>query len=181
MSILRNLALLMLPLLTACSSSTQMPVITDFNTNIDFLMYRSFRWYDGPYLPNDPATREEATLHLLRDNINVFLLDYGLEWKQFDPTDLVASVHSGLYETPEIEQWTAHNWYKPWWGAFSPLSKASMYSPGTLVVDFVDTKRLELVYRALLPGFFDEQGRITNIEGLNELFASAMAAYPRGL
>jgi hypothetical protein len=179
MATLRGLLLGALVLLSiACSGTAPRHVITDRNSDADFRIYKTYRWFDGPYFEGNHATAQESLYRTLRDSVNVMLGASGLEWKQFEPVEMTLHIHAGMSTPPGIEQWTAYNWYKPWWGAFAPLSPASIYDPGTLVIDVIDAKRAELIWRALLPGCFTPDGRVADMERLGRQLREAFSSFP---
>ena len=98
------------------STSQQNSILTDFNPETDFRIYKTYRWFDGPYLPGDPATAEELQYRTVRDAINLVFEEKGYDWQQFMPTDIVLHIHSGYDAPPHVESWITYNWYKPWWG-----------------------------------------------------------------
>jgi hypothetical protein len=179
MATLRGLLLGALVFTTiACSGMAPRPVITDKNSHADFRIYTTYRWFDGPYFAGNHATANESVYRALRDSVNVALNAAGLEWKQFEKVEMTLHMHAGMPTPPIIEQWTAYSWYKPWWGAFAPLSPASMYDPGTLVIDVIDAKRAELIWRALLPDCFTSDGSIMDINRLGRQLREAFDSFP---
>ncbi len=162
----------------ACAGIDPRPVITDKNSDADFRIYTSYRWFDGPFFEGNPATANEELYRTLRDSINVMLGSAGLQWKQFERVEMVLHIHAGMNDRPPIEQWTTYSWYKPWWGAFPPLSTASTYEPGTLVVDVIDAKKKELIWRALLPDCFTADGEVADMQRLGRQLREAFADFP---
>ncbi|MCB2205744.1 DUF4136 domain-containing protein [bacterium] len=167
-------------LLAGCSST---PVIdnaprADFDRGTDFRVYKTYRWFDGPFMPDDPATKEETQYQTVRDAINVQLKEKGYEWRQFSATDLVLHVHSGMISPRQPDAWITYNWYKPWWGAYGPMADISRYDPGTLVLDVIDAKRTELIWRGLLPAVYDEDGSLIQPEKLPDRIAAMLKDYP---
>jgi hypothetical protein len=179
-----GLCVLILLFLAGCGSA---PVATestgpsmkfDFNAQTDFRLYKSYRWFDGPFLPGDPATRDESQYKTVRDAVNVVMKENGYDWLQFSPTDLVLNIHSGFDVPENLDAWITYNWYKPWWGAFGPFVDVSHYEKGTLVVDVIDAKRTELLWRGMLPAFYSPSGGLTDVEGFAVRLASLLENLP---
>lgn len=162
----------------ACSGTAPRSVITDKNSDADFRIYKTYRWFEGPFFEGNHATAQEALYSALRDSVNVMLNAAGLEWKQFEPVEMTVHIHAGMSTTPPVEQWTAYNWYKPWWGAFAPLTPVSMYDPGTLVIDVIDAKRAELIWRALIPDCFTAEGNVTDMSRFGRNLRDAFVSFP---
>jgi hypothetical protein len=179
MATLRSVALgALVLLLLACSGAELRPVVTDLNTGIDFRLYKSYRWFDGPFFEGNAATAVEGVYVTLRDAINEKLTASGLEWKQFDDVDLTMHIHAGMKTKPPVEQWTAYNWYKPWWGAFTPLVAVSGYDAGSLVIDIIDVKKVELIWRSVLPSVFNDDGNVTDMQRFRAQLDEAFMDFP---
>ncbi len=175
---LSGIAVLLL-IFTGCASA---PVDTavryDFDHGTDFRLYKTYRWFDGPFFPEDPATREESQYRLVRDAINQQLKEKGYNWLQFSATDLVFHIHSGVADAGVPEAWITYNWYKPWWGAFGPRAAISRYDDGTLVLDIIDAERMELIWRGLIPAFYTDDGGIADLETLGPRVHELLKDFP---
>jgi len=150
----------------------------DFDHATDFRLYKTYRWFDGPYFPEDPATKEETQYRLVRDAINQQFKQKGYNWLQFSATDLVLQIHSGLRDAGPPETWITYNWYKPWWGAYGPRAGISRYDAGTLVLDIIDAERTELLWRGLIPQFYDDDGSIVDVEALGPRVHELLKDFP---
>jgi hypothetical protein len=179
MATLRSVELGALVLLfAACSGAELRPVVTDLNTGVDFRLYKSYRWFDGPFFEGNAATAVEGVYVTLRDAINEKLFAAGLQWEQFDNVDLTLHMHAGMKNKPPIEQWTAYNWYKPWWGAFAPLVKVADYDAGALIIDIIDTKKVELIWRTVLPSVFNDDGEVVDMQRFRAQLNDAFMDFP---
>ncbi|MDT8324229.1 MAG: DUF4136 domain-containing protein [Bacteroidota bacterium] len=169
-------------LVAGCASA---PVDTtpriDFDHGTDFRIYKTYRWFDGPFVPGDPATRDEAQYRTVRDAVNLHLKEKGYDWQQFSPTDLVIHMHSGFDVPQKPENWMTYNWYKPWWGAYGPMAAISRYDDGTLVLDVIDAERTELIWRGLLPVFYSSDGRIADVETLGPRIRDLLKDFPAAI
>mgnify|MGYP000678182551 CR=1 FL=1 len=174
-------AVLLLMLAGCGSAPPQKTIISEFNPETDFRLYKTYRWFDGPFLPGDPATSEETQYHTVRNAINKIFRAKGYEWQQFEATDLVLHIHSGLDTPPEIDQWMTYNWYKPWWGAYGPMVEVSRFEPGMLVLDIIDAKNVELIWRGLIPDFYTPEGRLRDVEGFADRIQRALRDFPAAI
>lgn len=173
---------LVLLLLAGCASApVDLSPRIDYDHGTDFRIYKTYRWFDGPFLPGDPATRDEPQYRAVRDAINTVLKEKKYDWQQFSPTDLVLHIHSG-HDVPEKpENWMTYNWYKPWWGAYGPMAEISRYDRGTLVLDVIDAERTELIWRGLLPAFYTPEGGVADIETLGPRIARLLEDFPAAI
>ncbi|MBN1447566.1 MAG: DUF4136 domain-containing protein [Bacteroidetes bacterium] len=163
------------------SAPPQKTIRTDFNPATDFRVYKSYRWFDGPFLPGDPATADEPQYRTVRDAINMVLSEKGYEWLQFQPTDLVLHIHSGFDSPPQVDAWITYNWYKPWWGAYGPMIEVSRFDPGMLVFDVIDAKSTELVWRGLIPRFYTADGAFRDVEGFPAEIQEMLKNFPQAV
>lgn len=170
---------IILMLLTGCGSTPpQKTILTDYNPETDFRIYKTYRWFDGPFLPGDPATEEETQYRTVRDAVNEVLKEKGYDWQQFMPTDLILHIHSGFHSPPTVNNWITYNWYKPWWGAYGPMVAVSRFEPGMLVLDVIDAESIELIWRGLIPSFYSPEGRIRDPEGFQESIRTVLKNFP---
>lgn len=172
-------AIILLFVFAGCGSAPpQKEIISDFNPETDFRIYRTYRWFDGPFMPGDPATAEETQYHTVRDVVNEIFRAKEYDWQQFESTDLVLHMHSGFEAPPEIDKWITYNWYKPWWGAYGPMVEVSRFEPGMLVLDVIDAKKIELVWRGLIPDFYTPEGTLRDVEGFADRIQQALRDFP---
>jgi hypothetical protein len=180
---LRRILIVLIPLVLVSACAAPPPVQTlrsDLNPETDFRLFKTFRWFDGPFVPDDPATADEQQYRTVHDAINTLLRDKNYDWQQFSVTDLVIHIHSGMKNAGRIENWMTYNWYQPWWGAYGPMVNVSSFAPGTLVIDIIEAKRAGLVWRGLIPAFYAEDGDLQDADGftlpLKEVLNSLPAA-----
>lgn len=172
------LAAMLVLAITACSGGSTGEILSDRNTDMDFRSYRAFRWFDGPFLPGDLAQLMPANYHALREAVNAQLTRRGYEWLQFDKVQFVLHAHGAPAVPGAVEQWSALNWYKPWWGAYMGMTRVDRYAPGDLLIDIIDARKPELAWRSIVPAFFNQDGSIRNPERMDEDIARALADFP---
>lgn len=165
--------------LTGCASQQELPQTrTDLDSSTDFRIFKTYRWFDGPFFEGDPATAQESQYKFLRDAVNTSLRKQNYDWQQFSASDLVMHIHSGSYSSGRVANWITYNWYKPWWGAYGERVDVSSYAAGTLIIDVIQGKTTTLVWRALIPGFFAEDGSILDRETVAQRIDEAVRTLP---
>ncbi len=73
----------------------------------------------------------------------------GFVQKKVGPADFVVVANAGVKQKMKLAQYSAagYGWYHPWWGPNRRYTNISYYKEGTLVIDIVDSKNKELVWR----------------------------------
>ncbi len=174
--------LLTILVLMGCASQQEIPQTrTDLDPSTDFRLFKTYRWFDGPFFEGDPATAEKSQYTYLRDAVNSALQKQNYDWQQFAATDLVLHIHSGMYASQPVTDWLTFNWYKPWWGAYGERVNVSRYAPGTFIIDVIQAKGTVLVWRGLIPGFFSEDGTILDPESVSTRINDAVSNLPEAI
>jgi len=132
--------------LYSCSSIT---VKSDYDPNVDFSSYKTYHWADYENMNDDDLAKNP----LLRQRI-IAAVDEDLKKKRFklsasDEVDFVIVVHGLARETTNVTDWAGGYRYDPWWGPNGGSVDVSYYDQGTLVIDMVDAKVNELIWRGL--------------------------------
>ena len=136
-------------IMAGCSSVT---VKHDYDRTVDFKLYKTFAWLDVK-VPEDeliqnPLARKRA----------IEAIDKELQNKGFEKTDKGADfgviIHGRSKEQMQITDWGGYGagygyGYRPWWGPYGGTTDVSYYEVGALVVDIVDLKTKELVWRGM--------------------------------
>ena len=154
MQIAKALAVgLLLMMLAACASVS---VKTDFDAAVDFSKLKSYAWDNHQPSPDDALAKNPLVRKRVKQAI-----DRSLEAKGFDLTtqaeaDFVVVTHAGVKERMQITNWGRYGWYDPWWGPYGGSVDVSYYQYGTLVIDIVDQRKKELIWRGLGTGIVRE-------------------------
>ena len=137
-------------LLTACST---IQVSEDFDRRAPFTTYKTFSWMPKPdkMPPNARAAIERNPLlgKRIQETTAEILADKGLTPAEKDP-DLLINYYVGFKQRVDITGWGY--FYGPRWGYYWPYLGPYddyTYTEGTLVLDFVDAKTNELVWRGV--------------------------------
>jgi hypothetical protein len=136
--------------LVGCST---IQVSEDFDRRAPFTTYKTFDWMAKPEKMPDTARgavdRNPLLGKRIQDVTNEILADKGLAPAKENP-DILINYYVGFKERVDITGWGY--WYGPRWGYYWPYLGATddyAYTQGTLVLDFVDAKTHELVWRGV--------------------------------
>jgi hypothetical protein len=133
-------------IITACSSVT---VQSDFDPEVDFSQYKTFRWYEGKPVPGDELVKYPLVKKRFVESVTENLTSKGLTMMEGEGADLVVVLHAGIKDRMQITDWGGYGWYNPWWGPYGGRVDVSYYEQGTVVIDLVDAQKKELVWRGL--------------------------------
>jgi Domain of unknown function (DUF4136) len=185
--------LLILPLLTllaACSTTQRVSVTTDYDKATNFQPYRTYDWFqDQPTGERDKTgTYDTFADRRLRTALEAELTRKGLTRTATNPDLKIA------YDiTVKTEQRADPNYafapgfgygYSYWYGyrynygfnRFGPGFNTTQYRVGTVLVDFVDAKANELIWRGVGESVVDP-GAVSEA-AIQEIVAGILAKYP---
>jgi hypothetical protein len=129
-----------------------MTVRTDFDPEQDFTGYKTYRWPDAQQLnPNDALQQNPLIAKRIMASVNKVLQEKGFNLAESGEVDFIVVIHAGVEDRMQVTNWGGHygGWYDPWWGAYGGTTTVSYYQEGTLVIDVVDTKEMELTWRGI--------------------------------
>jgi len=168
--------LLIVFLYTACSSIS---VKTDYNPSVDFSTYKTYRWVDFKKMNDDQLAK-----NLLLRNRIIFAVDEELKKKGFilseaDDVDFIIVVHGSKEERMNISNWTGIYRYDPWMGPDGSNVDVSYYEQGTLVIDVVEAKEEDLVWRGLGTSVLKEYSDPESMQkAANEFVSRVLIDFP---
>jgi hypothetical protein len=169
-------ALLSVALLAACST---LRVQSDWDHSADFSAYHTYAWYDGESLPGDALAKNPLLRKRVQEAVDEVLLARGGKLVPKEQADIFVVVHAGTTERMQVTDWGRYGWYDPWWGPYGGSVDVSYYEEGTLVIDFVDSKKKELVWRGLgtkvIQQYSDPDERM---EAIRHVVEKILAQYP---
>lgn len=128
----------------SCSSVT---VQSDFDPDVDFTKFKTFRWYKGQPVPGDELVMYPLVRGRFIESITEGLTSKGLEIVEGTDADLVVVIHAGKKDRMQVTNYGGYGWYDPWWGG--GYTSVSYYEQGTVVIDLVDPENKQLVWRGL--------------------------------
>jgi len=168
----RNLAVsgLVLVLVAGCSTIS---VDTDHDPDGDFANYRTFDWIPRSAMKVQDPEFNQLTDQRIRRAITAQLRAKGIE-KADGETDLIVSYHGATRERAEVYTtgWSGYHGYGYWPGYGHSTVETRYYTEGTLMVDLIDAKRKQMVWRGKATGvvgdYESQEARIS--EAVEEMF-----------
>jgi Domain of unknown function (DUF4136) len=128
-------------------------VTEDYDRQAPFDTYKSFNWMPKPEkMPEGARSALEKNPLLAKriQEISEKILEQKGMHLASDHPDLLVNFYVGFNDRVDIDGWGY--WYGPYWGYFWPHLgpyNAYHYTEGTLVMDFVDAKTKEMVWRGV--------------------------------
>jgi hypothetical protein len=153
------ISLLGLFLLWGCSS---LAYKTDFDPAADFSTYKNYIWYTGK-MPDDDALSANP---LVKKRV-IAGVDKALQAKGFvegnaSDADFVVIVHAGNKQKTQITNYGyggyGYGRYGMGWGGYGGYGQTDVYQydETTLVIDIIDAKKKEMVWRGTVTGVVQE-------------------------
>lgn len=147
-------------LLLFAGIASQAQIRIDFDKNVDFTKYKTFRFEPGIVIRQvgvkDPAT--EFASKYIGEAITKLLVTKGLA-PSSEHADLVITFLAGAREKTQIQNYTNSYGYYPytpfyrygmaaWWGPRWNDFWTRNYEEGTVIFDVYDAKKPELIWRS---------------------------------
>lgn len=179
---MKSISLLMLIVFAAASvGCSSISVNHDYDREADFPSYKSFAWVPQQTTAVGDAKQAMQTNTLLdkriRNAVNAELESRGMAIDTENP-DLLIAYHTGIDQKVNVTDWgySYPRYYGGWGGGNVDVTT---YDEGTLIVDLIDYKTKQLVWRgaatkALASNPTPEQQE----KNLNEVIQKIFAAYP---
>lgn len=131
--------------ITGCSSIS---TTSDYNPAVNFVSYTTFSIYDGAIkdseLESVPLTKKRVIEAITKEMQNK-----GFSMVESAEAALTIFAHGGTTEKMNVTDYGYG--YGGWWGP-NPYGRdidVSYYKEGSLIIDFVDNSRKELVWRGI--------------------------------
>lgn len=151
------LVLLLATVLAGCST---LEISSDFDPKADFTSLKTYDWLDEPQKPTgDPRIDGNTLLEKrIHEAVETALAARGFKKVTRDPDFLVA-YHVSLDKRQSVQTLNSHYGYAPGWGygygasyrpgywAGAPETYVYEYEEGTLILDIVNPKNKELMWR----------------------------------
>jgi hypothetical protein len=160
----RFLAVCLIGSLVGCAAVTAK---SDYDRQTDFSQYKTFNWLarQGSGFPNPLSIKRVQTA-----------LESGLIAKGFQlqsSPDLLVVFHGATQDQVNITDWGYG--YRGGWGGSRNID-VHKYTEGTLIVDFIDAEKKELIWRGWATAVMDKPDK--NMELINEAVAKILAEFP---
>ncbi len=138
--------------LNGCSSLTYH---SDYDKQADFSVYQSFLWIGGEFEPAEGSTAAGAGIFetTVRRAVENELAGKGFAIRTEGDADMKIAYYAGAKDQVSTDT-DAHGYAYGRW-AYSDATVDS-YREGTLIIDFIDAKKSELVWRGWATGTVQE-------------------------
>lgn len=159
----------------ACSSVS---TTSDYNPDADFASYKSFCIYDGVIKDSELESKPLAKKRIFEAITNE-MQKKGLTLSDSTNASLLIYVHAGTTEKMNVTDYGYG--YGGWWGPY-PYGKnidVSYYTQGSLMIDFVDNSKDELVWAGIGTAALQDQGTPEERQAfIDEAVAKIISQYP---
>jgi hypothetical protein len=162
-------------LAAACGPSIH--VDTDYSRQADFGGYHTYAFADVPAAAAPQNALDPLMTEKVRAALDHFLPGKGLQ-KVADSSqaDLVVYTWGSSQQKIQIDSWgyTYAGWR--YGGVYAPNTTVQNYSEGTLVVDFIDPRKKQLVWRGTATGTADDRKEASRL--LQQAVSDMLRKYP---
>lgn len=171
-----------------CMGCATFSVNYDFDPEYDFARIKTYDWLPMP----EKSSMNEIALKRIKIAVNQQLQTRGLRMASENP-DMLIAVRAGKEKRVDFEEWgygydDRDYYHGSWFPRRFPVDPGGTdyfeyrrgvdtyeYEVGTLVVDFVDAKKKELVWRGTATGIMDPA---KTSEQINEVIARLLETFP---
>ncbi len=153
-------------LLSACSSIT---VNTDFDPEANFRSYETYGWMPMKDRPRDPLHNTLTDARIKRA-IQAEMEGHGYRFVDKGRADLRVAFHYGIKTHVDVHHYGYSRWRGP------RHTEVRRYKEGTLIIDLVDTREKQLVFRGWASGLI--RGPETADKKINESVKAIFEKYP---
>jgi hypothetical protein len=178
---MKRLIGILVPICLLAAGCTTVSVDHDWDQDADFTTYKTFAWLPKPKIA--PGDRTPA-MHLgdmldqrVRAATTVELTARGLQ-EDTDNPDLWLIHYSGSNANINVMD-QGYSYGGPYWGVDSKQIDIFRYSEGTLIIDLVDVRTKELVFRGTATSTIESNPKSEQIEkDVNEAVSKIFMNYP---
>ena len=169
---------LMLAGLRLVGAALAQKVVTDFDDKFDFSKLRRYAWKVHPRLEQDPTLLRSVGAELVRMAVSDELIKRGYEPTEEEFADFYVTFFGGRKQKQEVTAISSGGWYGwgPYWHNGWTTVMVKDYIEGTLVLDFVDAKSKQLVWRAYCQGAIRNPSKRDKV--INKAVNKAFAKFP---
>jgi hypothetical protein len=164
-----------LALITACSSVS---VTNDYDPAVDFSTYKTFSIYDKPIKDSELEKVPLAKKRVLEAITNE-MQKKGLTLAESALADLTIYAHAGTTDKMNVTDYGYG--YGGWWGPY-PYGRnidVSYYTEASLIIDFADNAKKELVWRGIGTAALQDRGTPEERQKfIDEAVAKILEQYP---
>ena len=183
----------LLALLAGCAPR----VTVDTAQNIDFSQYHTYTWMDPSVKAGqNPLYYNQIATQNVEQTVDQVLSGRGLQKNDRRPDLLIGYNFFVQEKTRNVSsyngpvgmygpyygwgRWGYGGWGPSWWGwnSYGPMYNQQQYEAGTLVVDMVDAKTKQLIWRGSVQNAVGDPARIN--QQLTREVAQIVERFPQG-
>ncbi len=162
---------------SGCSS---LKISNDYDKDADFRTYKTYDWLDNrPNIPADVVramNQNQLFSARLRRAAESELNAKGLVRDQVNP-DILLTYHVGVEDKVDVADWGYR--YSGHYYGYQRDIQAYQYHEGTLIIDMIDAKTMQLVWRASATKTIDDKPTPEQLDQrIPDAVAKILAAYP---
>ena len=183
-------------LLSGCVTSTPVNVSSDFDRNVNFSQYRTYNWYfDGSLTDPEtggqrPAGYDSFLDKRIKNALQSSMGTKGMQLVTSNP-DIKVAYDVKIENRAEVDRvyatypgygygygyWMGYR-YNYGYNRFGPnYATIREYKEGTIIIDFIDPKDNQLVWRGWGEAIVNQDGSISEAT-VNKIVAEIMERYP---
>ena len=157
-------SVLAIMLILSCSS---MSVRTDFDDQADFTTYKTYNWMDNKHKVTIRSNLADSEIKRAVDS-ELELKGYRRAGKGEKP-DLLIIYHMNVTRKIEVD----HYGYRYWGPRHTEVTR---YKEGTLVLDFIDARDQQLIWRGWASGIVGKSAQVRDL--IFKAVGKLMEKYP---
>ncbi len=165
------ICLILTTVLVGCSPIS---VKTDYDREVDFKKYQTFKWMPHSEKGGRSAVRENSLLDKrIKRAVDRELKAKGYDVIESGPPDVLLAYHVAVRERVDVSTVGYGYWRGRFHGRTAYIER---YKEGTLVIDFVDPQLKQLVWRGAATGVIGSMEE--SEERINESVTKIFEKYP---
>ncbi len=155
-------------LLLAGSSCSPISVRTDYDHEVDFTRYQTFKWMPNAKKGGKGVPHNSLLDKRVRRAVENELQAKGLQLVKSGKADALLAYHVGVQKRVDVSR---HGY-----GYWRRHTHVHRYKEGSILVDVVDPQMKQLVWRGAAQGVVGHPEG--NVENINEAIAKVFEKYP---
>ena len=183
----RTLGTMALVALVGSACSPSVTYNSDYDPTADFSNLRTYQWAERtPSGDDDPRVYNDITMRKVRHAADLALQDIGMREVGQNP-DVLVAWHGAINGKMSLQTVSSNygygwGWYGPGYGGMgSSTTYVNEWDEGTLIIDIIDAKRNELMWRGSAQAELKkQQSPEEGQEELNEVVAKILEPFPPG-
>jgi hypothetical protein len=148
----------------------------DYDRQANFSTMETFDWMPKPAKVR--AMTRPLMDKRIKNAVNGQLVSKGL--KQSKNPDFLIVYHTGVQDKIDVQTWGyTYAGRGRYWGRGVTNVDVQRYKQGTLVLDFIDAKSKELIWRGIATGALPNNPNLENIENnINDVVEKVLEKFP---